>query len=101
MINAYAQNLGIQSLELALVGFVRWDLARSDWCPGFGEEHQNNIPAAIITELDFFVQMRRQGKIRCFLPDIQFHNFLLSGGEFYPKLNGRWAVQAAHQVRND
>jgi hypothetical protein len=48
MINAYAQNLSIQSLELALIGFVRWDLARSDGCPGLGEKHQNDVLAAII-----------------------------------------------------
>jgi hypothetical protein len=45
MINTYAQDLGIQSLELAFVGFVRWDLACSDGCPGLGEEHQNDISA--------------------------------------------------------
>ena len=49
MINAYAQNLGIQSLELAFIGFVRWDLARSNWRPGLGKKHQNDILAAIIT----------------------------------------------------
>jgi hypothetical protein len=49
MVNAYAQNLGIQSLELALVGFVRWDLACSDGRPGLGEKYQNDILAAIIT----------------------------------------------------
>ncbi len=70
MINAHAQDLGIQSLELALIGLVRWDLARSDGCPGFREENQHDVPAAIITQLDVFIQVGRQGKIWCFLPDI-------------------------------
>jgi hypothetical protein len=48
MINAYAQNLSIQSLELALIGFVRWDLARSDGCPGLGEKHQYDILTTVI-----------------------------------------------------
>ena len=48
MINTYAQDLGIQSRELAIVGFVRRDLARSDGCPGFWEEHQHNVLAEIV-----------------------------------------------------
>jgi hypothetical protein len=48
MINAYAQDLGIQSRELAGVGFIRRDLARSDGCPGFREKHQHNILAEVI-----------------------------------------------------
>jgi hypothetical protein len=55
MINAYAQNLGIQSLELAIVGFVRWDLARSDGRPGHGKKHQDNVLAQVIAQLDVFV----------------------------------------------
>jgi hypothetical protein len=73
MINAYAQNLGIQSLELALIGFVRWDLARSDGCPGFGEEHQDDILAQVIAQLDVFVQVGWQCKIGSCLPDIKLH----------------------------
>jgi len=49
MINAYAQDLGIQSRELAGVGFIRRDLARSDGCPGFREKHQHNVLAKVIT----------------------------------------------------
>ena len=49
MINAYAQDLGIQSLELAVIGFVRRDLARSDGRPGLWKEHQNNVLAEIVT----------------------------------------------------
>jgi hypothetical protein len=37
VINTDTQNLGIQSLELAKFGFVRWDLVCSDRCPGQGE----------------------------------------------------------------
>jgi hypothetical protein len=55
MINAYAQNLGIQSLEFAFVGFIRRDLARSDGCPGLREEYQNNVLAQVIAELDVLV----------------------------------------------
>jgi hypothetical protein len=45
MINAYAQDLGIQSRELAGIGFVRRDLARSDGCPGQWKEHKHNVLA--------------------------------------------------------
>jgi len=45
MINAHAQDLGIQSRELTGVGFVRRDLARSDGRPGHGEEHQHHVLA--------------------------------------------------------
>ena len=55
MINAYAQNLGIQSLELALIGFVRRDLARSDGRPGHGEKYQDYVLTQVIAELDVLV----------------------------------------------
>jgi len=55
MINAYAQDLGIQSLELAGIGFVRWDLTRSDGRPGHGEKYQDNVLTQVIAELDVFV----------------------------------------------
>ena len=48
MINAYAQDLGIQSRELASVGFVRRDLARSDGRPGQWKEHQHNVLAKVV-----------------------------------------------------
>ena len=48
MINTYAQDLGIQSRELASVGFIRRDLARSDGCPGLREEYQHNVLAKVI-----------------------------------------------------
>jgi hypothetical protein len=48
MINTYAQDLGIQSRELAGVGFVRRDLARSDGCPSQWKEHQHNVLAEIV-----------------------------------------------------
>jgi len=92
MVNAYAQDLGIQSLELTLVGLVRWDLARSDGCPSLGEKHQDNILAAVITQADVSIQVRRESKIWCFLPDKQFHNCLLPGKNFTPKLKRLWAV---------
>ncbi len=70
MINAHAQDLGIQSLELALIGFVRWDLARSDGCPGFREEHQHDVLAQVIAQLDVLVQVRWQCKIGSCLSDV-------------------------------
>ena len=57
MINAYAQDLGIQSLELARVGFVRWDLARSDGCPGHGVKYQDDILTQVVAKLDVLVQV--------------------------------------------
>ena len=48
MSNTYAQALGIQSRELAGIGFVRRDLACSDRRPGEREEHQDNILAKVI-----------------------------------------------------
>ena len=48
MVNADAQNLGVQSRELACVGFVRRDLARSDGRPGQRKEHQYNILTAVV-----------------------------------------------------
>jgi hypothetical protein len=55
MINAYAQDLGIQSLELAGVGFVRWDLARSDGRPSHGVKYQDYVLAQVIAQLDILV----------------------------------------------
>ena len=55
MINAYAQDLGIQSRELAGVGFVRRDLACSDGRPGKREEYQDDVLAQVITQLDILV----------------------------------------------
>ena len=55
MINAYAQDLGILSLELAGVGFVRWDLARSDGGPCQREKHQHDVLAKVIAELNVFI----------------------------------------------
>ena len=70
MINAYAQDLGIQSRELACVGFVRRDLTRSDGRPCLWVKHQNDVFTQVITELDVLIQMRWQGEIWSCLPDI-------------------------------
>jgi hypothetical protein len=43
MVNANAQNLGVQSRETGRIGLVRRDLARSDGCPGHGEEDQHHV----------------------------------------------------------
>jgi hypothetical protein len=55
MINAYAQDLGIQSLEFAFIGFIRRDLACSDRRPGFWEEYQDNVLTQVIAKLDILV----------------------------------------------
>jgi hypothetical protein len=55
MINTYAQDLGIQSRELAGVGFIRRDLARSDGCPGLWEKHQYDVFSKVIAEFDIFI----------------------------------------------
>ncbi len=94
MINTYAQDLGIHSRELARVGFVRWDLARSDGCPCQGEKHQHDIFAKVIAELYVFIQMGWQCKIRGCLPDIKFHFRLLSGVQFYPRINRKRGSRA-------
>ena len=84
MIYTYAQNLGIQSRELARVGFVRRDLACSDGCPGFGEKYQDDVLAQVITQLDVLVQVGWQCKIGGCLPNISLHLvILLSGEQFY------------------
>ena len=70
MINAYAQDLGIQSRELARIGFIRRDLARSDGRPSFWKEHQYDIFSQVITEPDVLVQMRWKGKIGSCLTNI-------------------------------
>ena len=70
MVNAYAQDLGIQSRELACIGFVRRDLACSDGCPSLWKKHQYDVFAEVVAQLDVLVQMRGQGKIRSCLTDI-------------------------------
>jgi hypothetical protein len=55
MIYAYAQDLGVQSLELTLIGFIRRDLARSDGCPGLGEKYQNDVFPQVVAKLDVLV----------------------------------------------
>jgi len=85
MIDTYAQDLGIQSRELARVGFVRRDLARSDGRPGLREKHQDDVFPTVVAERYVLIQMRRQGEIWSLLPDIQLHNRLLSGVLLYPE----------------
>lgn len=73
MINAYAQNLGIQSLEFAGVGFIRRDLARSDGCPGEWEKHQDYVFSQVVTELYVLIQMGWKSKIRSGLSYKELH----------------------------
>jgi hypothetical protein len=77
MIDAYAQDLGIQSREFTGVGFIRRDLACSYGCPRLWEKHKHDIFTEIITQLDILIQMRRKRKIWCCLTDIKFHSCLL------------------------
>ena len=63
-VNAYTQNLGIQSRELGAFSLVERDLLTSYWRPGKGEEGQDDVPAAQGTKRDWLAQMRREGEIR-------------------------------------
>jgi hypothetical protein len=57
MIDADAQNLGVQSLQTGFVGLVGWDLACSDRCPSHWEERQDDILAPQAAESDFAIQV--------------------------------------------
>jgi hypothetical protein len=57
MINTYAQDLGVQSREFSGIGFIRRDLACSDWRPGQWKKHQDNILTKIVAKLDVLVEV--------------------------------------------
>jgi hypothetical protein len=75
VINTDAQDLGIESRELAKLGFVRRDLVRSDRCPGQGEKCQHHgCFSTESTQSHRFVQVARECKIRSLLPDGHSHD---------------------------
>ena len=63
-VNAYTQNLGIQSRELGLFDLVQRDLSRSYGCPGGWEECQDDVRAAQVAERDRLSQVGWEGKVR-------------------------------------
>ena len=73
MVNAYTQNLGVQSHERGFCGLVRRDLACSDWCPGHGEKGQDHIPSAQIAQRELLIHVRLQGEIRSLCANLYNH----------------------------
>jgi|ADurb_Leu_02_Slu_FD_contig_51_1317127_length_3762_multi_4_in_0_out_0_2 hypothetical protein len=74
MIDADAQDLGIEPRELGRLGLVRGQLVRSDRRPGKGEERDDNgTPAEAFFESHSSVEVTRQGEVGGFLPDLQLH----------------------------
>ena len=70
MIDAYTQDLGIQSRKFGFLGLIRRDLARSYGGPGHREKGQDDIFAAQVTECNVFPQVPGQRKIRRRLTDL-------------------------------
>ena len=64
VIDAYTQDLGIQSRKRSLLRFVRRDLVTSDWCPCLRKECKDYILASEITQTNFLAEMAGQGEIR-------------------------------------
>jgi hypothetical protein len=74
VIDADAQNLGIESRKLGQVGLVRRDLARSDRCPSHRKKNQNYILATQIAQLDFLIDVRTESKFGRFLAHAKPHD---------------------------
>jgi hypothetical protein len=62
-VNGDAQNLGIQSRELGLIGLVRRDLTRSYRRPRQRKEGQDDVLSPQVAQLEVFIQMARQDEI--------------------------------------
>jgi len=73
MIDADAQNLGIQSRELGVFGLVGRDLPASNGCPGQREEGKDDVLPPQMTQGDLLVQLAGQRELRSFLTDLQLH----------------------------
>jgi hypothetical protein len=74
MVDADAQDLGIELPELGHFGFVRGKLVRSDRCPGQGEERDDDRTLAkTLAECHLSVEVAWQGEVRGLLPDFQLH----------------------------
>ena len=73
MVNADAQDLGIQSRELGSVGLIRWDLITSDRGEGLWEEGEDHIGSSQVAKGYILAQVARQCEVWCLLPYVQFH----------------------------
>ncbi len=78
MINADAQDLGIQSRELGFLCLVRRDLTASDGSESQWKERDNHIPAAQFVERDRRIQVAVKGEVWSGIADIKLHGDLLA-----------------------
>jgi hypothetical protein len=69
MVDADAQNLGIQSRELGEFRLIRRDLVASDRREGLGEEGQHDVLSPQVAQGDVLVEVTGQGEIRGLLTD--------------------------------
>jgi hypothetical protein len=80
MVDADAQDLGIESCEAFKLGFVGRYLVGSDGRPRKGEKCQHHIFAPKPAEPHLGVKMALQTKVRSLLTYLQFHIHLLCIG---------------------
>lgn len=80
MVDADAQDLGIESCEAVKLGFVGRYLVGSDGRPGKREKCQHHIFSLKPAEPNLSVKMALQTKVRSLLPYLQFHIHLLCMG---------------------
>ena len=73
MVDADAQNLGIQPREPGGLRLVSRDLGTSSRGEGQGEEGQHNIAAAIVAQANFPVEMAGQAEIWGLLTNTKTH----------------------------
>lgn len=78
MVNADAQNLGIQSRELGFLSLVRRDLSASNGGERQGKECDDHVSAAQFAERDRRIQVAFEGEIGSGIADFQFHGDLLT-----------------------
>jgi hypothetical protein len=77
MVDADAQDLGIESCEAVKLGFVGRYLVGSDRRPGKGKKRQHHIFSLKPAEPHLGVEVTFQTKVRGLLPYLQFHILLL------------------------
>jgi hypothetical protein len=82
MVNADAQNLGIQSRELGVFSLVGRDLAASNGGPGQREEGKDHVLSPQVTQGDVLVQVTGQRELRGFLSDSKDHGLVLSRPDY-------------------
>jgi hypothetical protein len=83
MVNADAQDLGVQSRKTGRVGLVGRDLARSDGCPGHRVEYQYDVLAAVVAKRNIFIQVGWQGEIGRHLPYDELHGHTSGCDDLY------------------